>query len=87
MRAHRTDNNHAEIRDGLRELGWFVADTHDLGHGFPDLLVYRHGKVHHIEIKSPGGRLTDDERKFAAACPQPVIIAYGLQDLLDKIGP
>lgn len=67
-RAHRTDNNHAEIRDGLREAGWWVWDTHDLGGGFPDLLALNaSGRFVMLEVKSPGGKLTEDERAFFLA--------------------
>ena len=64
-RAHRTDNNHAEIRDGLREAGWWVWDTHDMGNGFPDLIALNSsGRFVLLEVKSPGGKLTSDERDF-----------------------
>lgn len=38
-RGNRVDNNHAEIRDGLRELGFMVLDFSQVGYGIPDLLV------------------------------------------------
>jgi hypothetical protein len=39
--AKRTDRNHAEIRDGLRSLGYDVFDLSDVGGGVPDLVVNR----------------------------------------------
>lgn len=38
-RAGHRDTTHAEVRDGLRGLGWSVWDTGDIGGGFPDLVV------------------------------------------------
>ena len=37
--AKRTDNNHAEIRDGLRRAGFPVLDLSACGGGVPDLSV------------------------------------------------
>lgn len=83
MTIKRTDNNHAEIRDALREVGAFVSDTHELGGGFPDLVVVRpDGYIFFVEVKSRGGRLTDDERTFAAKCPAHVHIVYSKEDAL-----
>lgn len=36
--AKKTDANHADIRDGLKALGWEVLDTSGIGQGVPDLL-------------------------------------------------
>lgn len=44
-RAHRTDANHAEIRDALRESGYLVIDMSDVGKGFPDLAVQSPGNT------------------------------------------
>lgn len=38
-RAAKTDTNHAAVRDGLRSIGWSVADTSGAGDNFPDLVV------------------------------------------------
>ena len=67
MRPKRTkrDSNHAEIRDGLRQLGAIVWDTADLGGEILDLLVFWQGKCVPVEVK-PLGResdLTEGERK------------------------
>lgn len=37
--ARRVDVNHAEIREGLRNLGWEVLDTSGIGGGIPDMYV------------------------------------------------
>ena len=63
--AKRTDSNHAEIRDKLREVGFWVWDTHDLGSGFPDLIALnKSGDFVMLEVKARGGKLTDDELTF-----------------------
>lgn len=83
MTAKRTDLNHAEIRDALRAIGAFVADTHELGHGFPDLLVVRPDRAMFlVEVKSPGGELTADEKHFAAACPATVHVVRSAEEAI-----
>lgn len=50
--AKKTDANHAEIRDGLRALGWDVYDFSGIGGGLPDLgVALVPGVPHFIEIK------------------------------------
>lgn len=67
MTGKRVDANHAEIRDGLRDLGYLVDDTSSFGRGFPDLLVG--DKCEHfvlLEIKSDGSDLNKRQREFFA---------------------
>jgi hypothetical protein len=69
-RAAKVDANHAEIRDGLRQIpGCKVKDTSNIGGGFPDLVVGLRGKTVLIEIKDgakvPSARkLTYAQREF-----------------------
>jgi len=67
MRPKRTkrDSNHAEIRDGLRQLGAIVWDTADLGGGVLDLVVFWRGMGIPVEVKPPGleDDLTEGERE------------------------
>jgi phage-related minor tail protein len=61
----RRDSTHAEIRDELRALGASVADTADLGHDFPDLVVGVAGATFLVEAKAAKGKLSDGQSKFA----------------------
>ena len=81
--AAKTDANHADIRDGLRKLGFAVWDCARHGGGFPDLLVQRGDVVKFVEVKSEGGKLTPKERDFKDLFRQHVIIARDIQDVLD----
>jgi len=69
-RAARKDANHNQIAQALRDVGYRVAETHQLGAGFPDLTV---GGIHRttgqkqiwlMEIKDKTGTLTIDEATF-----------------------
>jgi len=52
--AKRVDTNHAEIRDGLRDLGWTVLDLSACGGGVPDLCALLvPGISLFLEVKSP----------------------------------
>jgi len=62
--AKRTDENHGEIRDGLRKAGYVVKDLSRCGEGVPDLLVAGSGRGVMFEIKYGNARLTDAEKEF-----------------------
>jgi hypothetical protein len=50
--ARKVDANHAEIRDGLRALGWVVHDLSGAGCGVPDLAIpVKPGMPFFIEVK------------------------------------
>lgn len=65
----RVDDNQPEIVSKYRQLGWSVAHTHELGGGFPDIVVAKHGFTALIEIKDgkkslSRRQLTSDEKTF-----------------------
>jgi hypothetical protein len=66
----RTDSNHAEIIKALRKIpNLSVFSTHEVGKGFPDIVIGYKGVNYLIEIKDgnkpPSARkLTDSEVKF-----------------------
>lgn len=76
----RRDANHAEIRDAFRALGASVADTADLGDGFPDLVVGWRGCNYLVEIKTRTGKLTPDEVKFFDAWKGQAVIVRTVDD-------
>lgn len=52
--AKRVDSSHAEIRDGLRALGFEVLDLSPAGQGVPDLAVkLSPGRSLFLEVKRP----------------------------------
>lgn len=89
-RKAKVDLNHAEIRDGLRQLGFSVLDLSRVGHGCPDLLV---GGLHiHlnmyclilVEVKQEKGKLTPEEETFFEEWKDyPRIIARDIEDVLE----
>ena len=92
-RPHRfakKDANQREIVDALRQLNFRVIDTSPLGGKVLDLFVCGFQAVRerrewlHIEIKMPGGKLTEGEAQFFAECPEcPAIVAYSVEDVLE----
>jgi len=92
----RRDGNHALIRDGLRQLGYDVEDTADLGDGFPDLLVVTkqgfvlldkksYGFIILLEVKMPGQKLTPKEAKFHARFPGPLYVVRSLEMAVETV--
>jgi len=65
--AHKVDANQREIVDALRAVGADVRVMSMVGGGFPDLLVGWRGRLHLLEVKMPGARLTAPERNFLEA--------------------
>ena len=63
--AARTDDNQAEVVKRLREFSR-VTPTHQVGGGFPDLVVQFMGRTILMEVKMPGESLNKDQAKFFA---------------------
>lgn len=68
MRARRVDDNHSEIINHARSLGFFVWDTHTLPNSC-DCVMIRNGKTFFVEIKdgektASKKKLTPGEAKF-----------------------
>ncbi len=66
-RASKVDNNHADIRNGLRTAGYRVHDTSSTGNGFPDLMVESKSVdpiFVLIEAKTKKGKLTSAQKDF-----------------------
>lgn len=61
-RAAKKDNNHNDIADAFRKLGWSWFDTHQVGNGFPDGVAGKHSFNILIEIKD--GALPPSARKL-----------------------
>lgn len=52
--AHKTDENHTAVRDGLRAMGWEVLDLSGVGGGVPDLCCkVGAGRSLFFEVKRP----------------------------------
>jgi hypothetical protein len=71
-RAAKKDTNHNLIANALRDVGYRVAETHQLGSGFPDLTIAGVNRttgqpcIWLIEVKDKTGKLTPDEQTFHA---------------------
>lgn len=86
MSGKRTDLNHATIRDALRCAGFIVEDTHDFGHGFPDLCVNARGIIVLLEVKGEHGELNERENRFHARfCDCPVYVVRSIEEALRRV--
>ena len=87
----RTDGNQTEIVLSLREQGYEVVITAQLGGGIPDIVVSKRGTncnlwVEVKQIKNKRGDaadLTEAEVDFFAEWPGPCIVATTSQDVTD----
>lgn len=72
--AKRTDGNHKDIRQAMRDAGCEVEDMSGSGKGFPDTLVYTaDGRLLLVEIKMPKGTLTAAQVRFHARFPVHIV--------------
>ena len=79
MRAKKVDVMQSQVIQWYRDAGYFVFDTHDLGKGFPDLLVVKPVSTFTfmVEVKSSkDDTLTPAEKRFHAMCPAYIPIVY-----------
>lgn len=64
MRRGRTDANHSEIVQAMRDVGAYVVDCSQFGSGFPDLVVAWRGRWFFVEVKD--GKKPPSKRKLTA---------------------
>ena len=83
--ARKTDRNHTEIRDGLRQCGYQVTDMSAIGKGIPDLLVGKCRLRCWVEVKMPGEKLTEAERVFFDHAPGCKIVVTSLEGALEQL--
>ena len=87
----RTDSNHAEIIKALRKIpNMSVFSTHEVGKGFPDIVIGYKGINYLIEIKDgnkpPSARkLTDSEVKFHNDWKGQIKIVNNLDEVLNLL--
>lgn len=82
----RVDKNQNEIIYALRGVGATVLLLHQLGGGCPDIAVGYKNETYLLEIKSKGGRLTQDERYFFDWWRGHAIVVYNVDEALRAIG-
>jgi hypothetical protein len=91
MTFKRTDKNHAEIIKALRKIpNLSVFSTHEVGKGFPDIVIGYKGINYLIEIKDgnkpPSARkLTDCEVKFHQDWRGQIKIITNLDEVLNLL--
>lgn len=81
----KRDTNQPAMVKALRAVGISVAITHTLGEGFPDLVVGLHGETLLVEVKMPGGSVTDDEQKFRYYWQGNYMIAYAPGEVVREL--
>lgn len=82
--AAKKDLNQDAIVAELLAFGCSVRKTHQLGGGFPDLVVGWRGRTLLVEVKQPGKEddLTADEREFFAAWRGAAIVASDAEQVI-----
>jgi len=86
MRSHsafaKRDSNHDELVQVYESLHCGVIDTHEMGFGFPDLLLHFSGYCAPVEVKSDDGVLQPSQIRFMRDWKGPPIeIVRNLDDV------
>ena len=81
----RTDSNQQQIIDELRAIGVSVRPTHQVGSGFPDLVVGFRGVTLLVEVKTPTGRLTPEQIFFFDDWRGAAMVAETAEDVLHEL--
>jgi hypothetical protein len=89
-RAAKVDANQPATIRYLRQLGWSVEPTHQLGKGFPDFIAGKPGFACLVELKDgdkvPSARkLTKDEQEFSQRWTGPYLVCTGPEDCASKL--
>jgi hypothetical protein len=85
----RTDANHKQIIDQIRQIPFAsVFSTHEIGKGFPDIVVGFRGINYLFEIKdgkksASQKKLTESEIKFHTGWMGQVHIIEKIEDVLE----
>lgn len=91
MQIRKTDLNHKEIIDKLRQIpNLSVFSTHTIGKGFPDIVIGYKDKNYLVEIKSKKNTikentLTPAEMKFFLDWKGQYFIAYSFEQVLNML--
>lgn len=79
----RTDKSQKEIIETLRKAGFSVFSAHQIGQGFPDLVLGKYGLTWLAEVKEPKGTLGESQKKFISNWQgSPVVILRTIEDAL-----
>lgn len=84
----RVDANQPQIVAELRDLGFQVFVTSDMGRGFPDIVVGDRERVYLFEIKDPTQRwrMTPAEEEFHDLWGELVRVIESTEDALEAMG-
>ena len=82
------DANQPAVVAALRAAGATVQHAHEVGRGFPDLIVGKTGITYLIEVKNPEtkGKLNKLQREFFATWRGHAVVIRTVEEALRVIG-
>ena len=84
-RASRTDSTQAVIVQALRAIGCWVRPCHQVGDGFPDLVIWHRGRFVLMECKSPGEKINKIQAEFIASCPGEIHVVHSAEQAVKAV--
>lgn len=70
------DQNQPAIVQAMRSVGAKVEHCHQIGGGFPDLIVWAKGRTFLVEVKMPGEKLNKQQVEFIATWPGEIHVVH-----------
>lgn len=75
---------HNTVRDAFQRLGWIALETWRAPH-CPDLIVARGQRVILVEVKSKGGKLTQEQQDRFDVWPGETAVVSSVDDVLGLV--
>lgn len=83
-RAAKRDGNESDIIAALKRVGVGVQPLS--AEGVPDLLCVFRNRLHLIEVKMPGEKLTPAQEAWHRSWPGPVSVVRSVEEALSVVG-
>lgn len=86
-RAAKKDDNHGQIVEDLKKIGFSIIETYQLGDSALDFICALHGETAIVEVKGEKGKLEESQKtifrtwqgkKILARCTADVLVEFGL---------
>lgn len=83
--AVKTGNGAFKIGQGVNERFVKLTTGYNGGRGWPDIVWAYHGVVYLIEVKKPGGKLSENQKIMHAALKEQGITVHVMKSLDDSV--
>jgi hypothetical protein len=84
-RAAKADQNQPAIVEAMRSVGAKVLHSHQMGGGFPDLIVWARDRTFLVEVKMPGEKINKLQAEFIATWPGEIHVVRTTEEAIKAV--